>query len=276
MKVIIWGSRGSIPSPGKSTVKYGGETTCVEVQSESGGRIIIDAGSGIRDLGHVISKKKEKNVRILLTHGHWDHVQGLCFFAPLFRKGTTVRIDGGANGSEELVKRQFGAPFFPVDFNQLPSKLILSKSAPKKMTIHGCQVTPIPLSHPNGGFGYKITEKGKSFVFLTDNEPDFDHKTGLDIEGYAQIAKGADLLLHDSQYLPEAFDVVRGWGHSTWEVSAEIALKAGVKRLGLIHHDPAHSDKIVAKKEKLANAKVKKAKGTFHCCSIMDRSVLNL
>ena len=247
MKVTVWGCRGSLPTPGRESVRYGGNTTCVEVRLQDGTLIVIDAGSGIRLLGdRVLKEKGPKELYLLLTHSHWDHLLGFPFFKPAYIPDFKIKVRGGHNATKclrEYLAHQMEPPYFPVDFDLLNAQFDFSNGSPDKKKIGSAEVFPIPLNHPNGGFGYKIVEEGRSFVFLTDNELFFEHKGGLKRSQYVEWSAGAQLLFHDAQYTKKEYEsLTTGWGHTTFIQAAQLAIDAGVERFGLFHHDPSHDD----------------------------------
>jgi phosphoribosyl 1,2-cyclic phosphodiesterase len=247
MRIKIWGCRGSIPSPGCDTKVYGGNTTCVEVRLADGTFLIIDAGTGIRCLGNaIIEAGGPKKIYLLLTHAHWDHLQGFPFFVPAYMEGYGISVRGGPQVRKYLrafLAHQMDPPYFPVPFGDLKADFDFQEENGASMTIGETLILPVVLKHPNGGYGYKFTENGRTFVFLTDNEIGFDHPAGLPDSEYAEICRNADLLLHDGQYTDEEYRITRGWGHSTFPAVTDLAIKARVKRLGIFHHDPRHVDR---------------------------------
>jgi phosphoribosyl 1,2-cyclic phosphodiesterase len=253
MKIVVWGCRGSIPAPGPDTLRYGGESTCIEVRADNGEVIIIDAGSGIRKLGQQLLKDKSvKNLTLLLTHAHWDHLSGFPFFRPAFSPAYTISLCGGPDAQQSVqdyLSHQMDPPYFPIDFKYLKARFINGCSCDKKNCIQSltdmdrCIVCEsIPLNHPNGGYGFKLTSKGASFVFLTDNELRYHHEGGLQREEYVEFCRNAGLLFHDAHYLEAEYANTRSWGHSTVRDAVDLALDAGVKKLGLFHHDPDRTD----------------------------------
>jgi len=250
MKIKIWGCRGSITTAGINTIRYGGNSSCLEVRSADGHIIIVDAGSGIRNLGKALKNDSlSSEIRFLFTHSHWDHLSGFPFFEPAYLDRYRITLCGGPHAQDSIRKylsRQMEAPYFPVEFSQLRAKFNFSCEHQKcdgYCPLGGdMQIRAIPLSHPNGGYGYKFTEHGKIFVYLTDNELGFQHEGGLNREEYIDLCRGADLLLHDAQYTTEEYKHTRGWGHSTYLDATDLAIKAGVKRVGLFHHDPDRTD----------------------------------
>jgi phosphoribosyl 1,2-cyclic phosphodiesterase len=255
MKIKCWGCRGSLPTPGKTTVEFGGNTTCFQVDGTNGELVIIDAGSGIRPLGqHIMKNDERKSFSLLLTHAHWDHLMGFPFFIPAYIKKFDMKIYGDFGASKklkEVIAHQFKAPYFPVKFRELQADISFVELSPRPIKIGDIKVESIKLSHPGGGTGYRFTDKNKRFVFLTDNELGYAHPEGYSFSKYVQFAKGADLLLHDAQYTEEEYiRLNKTWGHSTFDQAYELALQAGVKRLGFCHHDQERSDKMLRMIEK--------------------------
>ncbi len=246
MRIKIWGCRGSIPSPGCDTNKYGGNTTCVEVRLKDGSLIVIDAGTGIRCLGNTLLKARgPKKVHLLLTHAHWDHLQGFPFFVPAYMEEYSIIVRGGRPAKQSLeafLAHQMDPPYFPVPFRDLKASFDFRQENGQSLSIGKVEIIPIPLKHPNGGYGYKFIEGNKTFVFLTDNEIGFDHPGGLPDAEYAEICRNADLLIHDGQYTEQEYEISRGWGHSTFRSVTDLSISADVKRLGIFHHDPRHLD----------------------------------
>ena len=245
MEIRFWGTRGSIPSPGPSTLEFGGNTTCLEVLLTSGRRIVIDAGTGIRLLGqHLQTTVATIRIHLLLTHNHWDHLIGLPFFFPIYREDSEIQIDGWPLAFQAL-KRVFddhmGDGFFPVAFEQLKAHTgFMNKIARTPVVLDDAHIEALPLNHPQGCLGFRFHEDNQTLVFITDNELGLDG--GYRFPDFVKFAQGADLLIHDAQYLPEDMPLHRGWGHSTYEEAVQLALEAGVKSLLLTHHDPGRTD----------------------------------
>lgn len=244
MIVKCWGCRGSIPVSGQEYARHGGDTTCIEVHGSDGRRIIVDAGSGIRRLGNRILAEKCCELDLLMTHAHWDHLLGFPFFKPIYRKATDLQIYGCAfvqDSIRDLIAGTMQAPYFPVRLDD----------AKASISYHGCQgpfsigsttITPILLSHPNQGLGYRFESDGRRFVFLTDNELRYVHPGGMPYEEYVPFCQGADLLLHDAEYLESEYSYTRTWGHSVYTDALRLAMDAGVRRFGLFHHNQDRTD----------------------------------
>ena len=247
MKVKFWGTRGSIPVPGKKTIMYGGNTTCLEMTLESGKKIVIDAGTGIRALGNkLLEEKVPLDVHLLITHIHWDHILGFPFFDPLYDGSTKITIEGFPTcmkGLRSTFDNKMGDGFFPLQFDDLSAKLQYQDKLSKGgLEIDGVTVDSIFLQHPQGGYGYRFREREKTLVFLTDNELREDAWIGRTPKEYAEFCRGADILIHDAQYIPMEIESRRGWGHSDYSATFDLAHEANVGKLILFHHDPSRSD----------------------------------
>ena len=245
MIIRCWGSRGSIPVSGSDYNRYGGDTTCIEITTKDGDVIIVDAGTGIRKLGAKLSAAGQKNISIIFTHAHWDHLLGFPFFKPIYERGTTLRMYGcpfAQASIKELLANTMKPPYFPVRLEDLKATLAYFGACSGPFEIGSVHVTPILLSHPNQGIGYKFVEDDKSFVFLTDNELSFAHPGGLGFGEYAAFARNADLLIHDSEFTSEEYARTRGWGHSTYDDALRLATEARVRTFALFHHNQERVD----------------------------------
>ncbi len=245
MEIIFWGSRGSVPVCGPEYARYGGETSCVEVRSDKGGRIILDAGTGIRRLGASLLKEQASRADLFFTHTHWDHIMGLPFFQPLYQHGFRLNLYGQPRLQGDLPKLVFKnllrPPHFPVPYNQVMSGIDYQEFQ-SGLEMQGFYLETIVLSHPNLGQGFRISSDGRTFVFLTDNELGYCHRGGASFEEYARFARNADLLVHDSEFTPAEYRHKKGWGHSTCTQAMELAAASRAKRLGLFHHNQDRSD----------------------------------
>lgn len=247
MDITCWGTRGSIPTPGKNLEKYGGNTTCFEITTSLGNTIIIDAGSGIRNLGNnILKSSKIKEIILLLTHAHWDHLMGFPFFTPAYLSEYKIDIYGGDYSNQTLetfLRHQMEHPYFPVDYNMLKAELNFKNSEEDLLLNDTIEINSIQLNHPDGGVGYKFSENGKSLTFITDNELDFQHKNGPTVDDFISFCSNSDVLFHDAQYNNREYTKTIGWGHSTFQSAVNLAIKANVKVLGFCHHDPNRTDK---------------------------------
>jgi phosphoribosyl 1,2-cyclic phosphodiesterase len=264
MKIRFWGTRGSVPTPGKETVRYGGNTPCVEVRLANEELIILDAGTGIRGLGdQLIHKGAAVKAHILISHPHWDHIQGFPFFKPAFVTGTELTIIGSESNNAPLnrwISDQMNSTYFPVQIDQMKAKIAFRAVAEETFEVEGASVTSRYVNHPAFALGFRVEYGGKTLVYVSDNEP-FDREVARSsrnvdnriIELYRsskgdpneriyEFAREADILIHDSTYTPEEYKTHVGWGHSHYLFSLEVARKAGARRLVLFHHDPSHSD----------------------------------
>jgi phosphoribosyl 1,2-cyclic phosphodiesterase len=247
MRIKFWGTRGSIPVPGKHTTRYGGNTTCLELTLQSGRKVIIDAGTGIRALGDKLASENERvDIHLLMTHIHWDHILGFPFFAPIYDPSTRILIDGYRTcmkGLRSTFDSKMGDGFFPIRFDEVKAEVqYIDRLGQGELEIDGTVIDSVPLQHPQGGFGYRFREGEKTLVFITDNELREDARTGRKPKGYAKFSENADILIHDCQYTAQEIDKRKGWGHSDYRAVADLASQANVKRLILFHHDPSRKD----------------------------------
>jgi phosphoribosyl 1,2-cyclic phosphodiesterase len=245
MLIRCWGARGSIPVSGPEYLKYGGDTTCLEIRTADDAIIIVDAGSGIRRLGNRLLAEGRFEYSMVFTHSHWDHILGFPFFKPIYRKETSIHMCGCPFNQEsvkEMIAKVMTSPNFPVDYNNVQARISYQESCRSTFAVHSMTIDPIRASHPNSGIGYKFSENGQTFVFLTDNELTHRHPGGLDFADYVRFAAGADLLFHDSEFTEEEYQAKKTWGHSTYRAALQLALDAGVKRFGLFHHNQERTD----------------------------------
>ncbi len=242
MRIKFWGTRGTRPTPGRRTLRYGGNTTCVEVRGSAEQLLILDSGSGIAELGASLAQDGDRDFHLLISHTHWDHIQGFPFFGPAFVHGTRVSVVGPAGSIKSLQAAfadQMDPAYFPLRLDQVPAELeFIEVGAGEPLEIAGMTITPYELNHPIVTLGYRIQEGGRTFCFATDNEL-------LPAEGMRPIAewcRGADLLVHDAQYSESEYAARAGWGHSTFDDALSLAEDAEVRQLAFFHHDPLHSD----------------------------------
>lgn len=246
MYIKCWGSRGSIPVSGKEYIKYGGDTTCIEIRTKSDDIIIVDAGTGVRRLGNRLIDENRYHYNFIFTHAHWDHVMGFPFFKPLYTDTTELkmyRCPFHSKFVETILSKIMTPPSFPVRYSQITAKMEYLGAFTTEFEIGSVTITPIPISHPDKGSGYKFTEGDKSFVFLTDNELGYIHPGGLPYQDYMEFSSGVDLLIHDAEFTPEEYESTIKWGHSTYTEALDLALEAGVKQLGLFHLNQERSDR---------------------------------
>jgi phosphoribosyl 1,2-cyclic phosphodiesterase len=248
MRVRVWGCRGSVAAPGADTVKYGGNTSCVEVRLESGHALVLDAGTGMRPLGVSMQADLPVELHVLLTHLHMDHLQGLGFFRPLFAPELDIHIWGPTSPVQHLAERiamYLSPPLFPVRLEDVPSHLTFHDAPEEAVTIGSATIRAGKVTHQGPTVGYRIEENGRTLVYLPDHEPSL----GADLANVPvawmsghDIARGADVLLHDGQYRDQEYGDHVGWGHSSIGDAMEFANKADVDNLVLFHHDPYHTD----------------------------------
>jgi phosphoribosyl 1,2-cyclic phosphodiesterase len=252
----FWGTRGSIPSPGPSTIRYGGNTPCVELRTADGWLVILDAGTGIRELGRALVERANGEAvagDIFLTHAHWDHIQGIPFFAPLFRRGNHFTIWGSSSlqtSIDRVVRDQMSPVVFPVSFEELQARVDFQELAEERRAGRGYQVAAMGVRHPGGALGYRFTDasgnaSGGGLVYVSDNElnPQARYEdTPRWRERFVEFARGAAVLVHDTMYTAEEYPSFVGWGHSTYEDAVDLAIEAEVGRLVLFHHRPERTD----------------------------------
>jgi phosphoribosyl 1,2-cyclic phosphodiesterase len=260
LRLRFWGTRGSIPTPGPRTVRYGGNTPCVEVRTDTDGLIILDAGTGMRELGHSLVARAANGrpiaADVFLTHAHWDHIQGIPFFAPIFQRGNHFTIWGSKTleTSIDRVVRDLMSPVvFPVNFDELEAQIDfceIGDGEARTAQGSGFDVRAFAVQHPGGALGYRFsseTTSGKSgsFVYISDNElavsPSYGTRPGWRAD-LTEFVRGATVLIHDATYTVSEYERHRGWGHSTYHDALTLALDAGVEELVFFHHRPERSD----------------------------------
>lgn len=252
MKVKFYGTRGSIPVCNRDFLEFGGNTTSLMITRDNGRMAILDAGTGIRQLGIDLAKNKlnQKDLFIGFTHFHWDHIQGFPFFGPAYNPNMIINIlamgkDREINDLEEIFKGQMKPEYFPVPLLSMGAKFNFLKLNSNEFTLNGASVRVIKQNHPGGSYGYRIEDNGKSFVFCTDLE----HGNSV-LPEIVDFCKNADVLIHEAQYTSEQLKSHAGWGHSSYDQAIEVAERAGVKQLIITHHDPEHDDAFLTKREK--------------------------
>jgi phosphoribosyl 1,2-cyclic phosphodiesterase len=238
MRGRIWGCRGSLATPGAATTAVGGNTSCVELRADGGAVVVIDAGTGIRPLGVALAQEGVREVDLLLSHLHLDHIEGLGFFSLIFDPACTVRIWGPADAVplRDRIAGYLSPPLFPLRFEELPARIEFAEVGDADWEIGGLTMSAARLCHPGPTLGYRITERGRSLAYISDNEPALDRSAGV------ELAQGADLLLHDAQYTDEEYRTRSGWGHASVSDFAAFVLLTEPRGALMFHHDPAHSD----------------------------------
>ncbi|MCF6245993.1 MAG: MBL fold metallo-hydrolase [Desulfobacula sp.] len=271
MDIKCWGSRGSISVSGKSTLKYGGDTTCLEITAKSGQTIIVDAGTGLRRLGNSFIQRNITDYYMLFTHAHWDHVLGFAFFRPLQYSKINIIIQDRtfANlGTRQVLDSVMKEPFFPIGLGGLKANITFDKRLNDKFTIGSITIETILTSHTGGGLGYKFVEDGKSFVFLTDNELGFDHPDSMGFDAYQNFCNGADLLFHDGEYTRDEYKRKISWGHSSIPQVMDLAVKAKVKKVGLFHLSQDRTDDQMDKIVNKCRTDLKKINSAMDCFAV--------
>jgi len=254
MRLRLWGTRGSCPSPGPETVRYGGNTTCVEVRGDDGHLVILDAGTGIRELGlSLVADAQGRPIAgdVFFSHAHWDHIQGLPFFTPAFQAGNHFRLFGAPallRSLEVVLRQQMSPVVFPIAFDDLHARMEFRELTGHRLSENGVDVKAISVRHPGGALGFRLSppdDPSRSVVFIPDNELDkfADEAPGAPTrDELVRFAHGARLLIHDAMYTGAEYMDHRGWGHSSYRDAVDFAIAADVETLVLFHHDPERSD----------------------------------
>ena len=254
MRLTIWGCRGSVPTPGPGSVEYGGNTSCLEVCLDDGEVFVLDAGTGIRELGYELSERGTRRVHLLLTHLHLDHLEGLRFFAPLWDERVSVDIWGPPSpvlSLKERIVRSFSPPLFPVDFRDVPAQVTFHDVPREPWTVAGAALAAALVVHPGPTLGFRIESNRASLAYIPDHEPALTgiaNRSSDWISGGA-IAEGVDLLVHDAQYSEDEYEERVGWGHTSIEDAVAFKRAVNAKRLVLFHHEPLHTDEWLARLE---------------------------
>ncbi len=292
MRLKFWGTRGSISTPGKHTVRYGGNTPCIELRLANEELVILDAGTGIRNLGEELMEKGESiKAYLLISHPHWDHIQGFPFFKPAFISGNELTIVGGENDKvslQKMIADQMNKIYFPIQLKELKATLKFCKVEEEQFSMFNAQVQTLYLNHPSFAIEYRITQGGKTVVYISDNEP-FDRRVAHDMKNVEKViidkysrsngdpnqrvfdfVHGADVLIHDATYTPEEYVDRVGWGHSHYLFTLNVAAEGKVKKLVLFHHDPAHSDEKVDEILKKCTKEIRNRQYKFQCTAAAE------
>lgn len=248
--VRFWGVRGSIACPSPNHIKYGGNTSCVEV-GVGDHRFILDAGTGIRGVGKVFHENDVRTIHLLLTHTHWDHINGFPFFRPAYDSHRHLRVLAGhlkhQGGVHSALALQMNDPMFPVPLDAMRSivEFVDFEAGDEFGLYSDVRIRTAPLNHPNGATGYRIEHAGRAVCYVTDTE----HVPGQTDENVVKLIEGADLVIYDSTYTEQEFPKHVGWGHSTWNEGMRLCQRANAKQLAIFHHEPDHDDAFMAKLE---------------------------
>ena len=299
MKLTFWGVRGSIPTPGKHTVRYGGNTPCLELRLDDDRLIMFDAGTGIRSFGDfLLSKGESINAHLLITHPHWDHIQGFRFFKPAFISGNELTIVGTERPEKslsEIIAEQMNRIYFPIQLHDLKAKIkFIPIREEGELEIYGARVSFIYVNHPGFTVAYRVEYRGKVLVYVSDNEP-FDREAAQSLSNFeadvkkrfmvaegdpnqrvVDFCKNADVLIHDATYTPEEYLDRVGWGHSHYLFTLRVAAEANVKRLYLFHHDQNHSDEKVDDILLKSKREVKSRGYRFECEAAVENTTITI
>jgi CheY-like chemotaxis protein len=296
MRIRFWGTRGSLAKPGPTTVRYGGNTSCVEVRTSDGTLIVLDCGTGAHGLGQVLSTGKDHPVHghLLITHTHWDHIQGFPFFAPLFVPGNVWHIyapGGLGKRLEETLAGQMEYAYFPVTLNQLGATIHYHDLVEGAFDVQDVHVTTRYLNHPGLTLGYRLEVGGAVMVYATDHEPHArphlepirSPESDADVlpahredQRHIEFVKGADLVIHDAQYTAPEYLQKVGWGHSPMEYTVDVALAAGAKRLALFHHDPLRDDAMIDRLLEACRQRVAACHGALEVFAATEGQMIEL
>lgn len=259
MRLRIWGCRGSLPTPGPDTVTYGGNTSCVELSLGDGCVFVLDAGTGIRDLGRELAERGTRRIHVLLTHLHLDHLEGLRFFAPLWDERVKVDIWGPPSpllSLRERISRSFSPPLFPLELRDVHAEVSFHDLPRQPWTIDDVSFEARLVVHPGPTVGFRVDAAGSSVAYLPDHEPALTGIAGRprDWISGAAVAADADVLLHDAQFFEGEYEQRIGWGHSSVDDAVAFTRAVGARRLVLFHHEPSHSDSALEQLEDRARS----------------------
>lgn len=292
MKLRFWGTRGSLPSPGKDTVRYGGNTPCLEVRLADDNLVIFDAGTGLRGLGDALmATGRSVKAFLVISHPHWDHIQGFPFFKPAFVAGNELTIVGPQTRQitlRQMIASQMDKAYFPVQLNELKARIRFLPVREETIPVYDGTLSSVFVNHPAFALGYRLTVGNRSIAYITDNEP-FDREVAKSLKNvdrhivdvYHQqrgdpnqrifdFARGVDVLIHDATYTPEEYVNHVGWGHSDYLFALKVASEAGVRKLVLFHHDSTRSDDSVDEILRMCQREIATRKYRFECSAAAE------
>lgn len=298
MRLTFWGTRGSIATPGNHTVRYGGNTPCIELRLQNDELVILDAGTGIRNLGEKLIHCGESiKAYLLISHPHWDHIQGFPFFKPAFVSGNELTIVGGETDKlilPKMISDQMNKIYFPIQLSELKAIIKFRRVVEEEFQMYDATVQTLYVNHPSFAIGYRINQNGKSLVYISDNEP-FDKQAALSlcnvdkaiVDKYLEndsepnqrlfdFARDADVLIHDATYTPEEYVDRIGWGHSHYLFTLTVAARSNVKKLVLFHHDPMHSDDKVDEIVAICKKEIQMRHYSFECIAAEEGRELSI
>ena len=292
--MTFWGTRGSIAAPGPGTLVYGGNTSSVEIRCGDD-ILIFDAGTGIRPLGLALMEEfrdRPMTLHLFVSHTHWDHIQGFPFFVPAYAPSATIHLYGSAGQGpslERLLRGQMNPDYFPVALGDLRSTLHLHEVRGQPFPIGETTVAAMYLNHPGMNLGFRVTHRGRTAVYATDNEPyrstlahlgqraEAGENFGARLDGeFVRFVAGADLYIGDAQYTDDEYPARIGWGHSSLSMTVEVALQAGVRSLALFHHDPMHDDRTVDRMLQEARRLIAARGAAVECCAAREGLTIEL
>jgi phosphoribosyl 1,2-cyclic phosphodiesterase len=287
MRVTFWGTRGSVPTPGPSTVRYGGNTACVEMRTEAGTFFIFDSGTGIRELGlHLARQGGPVAAHLMLGHTHWDHISGFPFFTPVFAPGNRLAIYGARDldrSLRDVLAGQMHYTYFPVPLGDLRAEISFCELEEGTIRIEDASVRTHYLNHTAVCMGYRVEADDAAVAYITDHEPYGVVEDGLR-RGFVhggdrrliEFVRGVDLLIQDAQYTPEEYAERRGWGHGSTDYVVDIALEAGARRLALFHHEPTHADDEIDRMLEECRARAHRAAGQLDIFGAAEGETIGL
>ncbi len=298
IQIKFWGVRGSIPTPGPRTLRYGGNTPCIEVRFPGQPLVILDAGSGIRELGKELLQQHDPVTGyIFISHFHWDHIQGLPFFKPAFKEGNSFTIFGCDEPHmplNEIISMQMKPTFFPLAIEDMKADVTFHPIREETLNLNGLVVSTKFLNHPGYALGYRFEYRGKSFVYISDNEPyqgfqnsvssisprsveeEFETLVEDKDSAVVEFIKDTDLLIHDTQFFPEEYEEKVTWGHSPYNYTVDLAVRGRVRQLMLFHHDPDHSDETIDRILELSREYLKQKGYAIPCYAAQEGTTITI